>query len=261
MRAKALALGAVLAAVVIAGCGGSSPKKSVQPTTVSASLLAHAASRAASQSGYAFNLNVYVSATQIGGSATATGTASVLAGSPSGTLNLHVTPPGNLAALGSLKTTVIITGGKLYVQIPSSLANVIPNVKPWLSAPLSGLAGQLGQTIPGLSSTSPSHVFKMLASASTGKAQSFGSATIAGQKTTHYREQITTGSSSQPVRLDMWVDSSGLPRQITANFKSSSDQVHATLTFTSFASQTAPKPPAQSGSLSAVVGQALKSGL
>lgn len=263
MRARALALSAVLTAVVIAGCGSSSAaKKVVKPTTVDASVIAHAAAKAATQPGYAFNLDANISATQIGGSASATGTASVLANRPVGALNLHVTPPGNLAALGSLATKVIITDGKLYVQIPSSLANVIPNVKPWLSATLSDLASQAGQTIPGLTSSSPQRVFTMLAKDSTGKAQSFGTETIAGQKTTHYREKLSTGSSSKPLTVDMWVaDSTGLPRRIRAAFDSTSDTVRATLTFTSFSVQSSPTAPKQSGSLSALISQALKTGL
>lgn len=261
MRVRPLAFGAALAAVVIAGCGSSSASKPVKPKTVSASAIAHAAALAAAKPGYAFNLNANISATQIGGTASASGTASILANKPAGALDLHVTPPGSLAALGALATKVIVTDGKLYVQIPSSLANVIPNVKPWLSAPLSGLASQAGQSVAGLTSTSPQQVFKLLAKDSTGKAESYGTATIAGQKTTHYREQLSTGTSSNPVTVDMWIDSSGLPRQVAASFKSTNDTVDATMTFTSFSAQSAPSAPKQSGSLTALIGKALKSGL
>jgi len=261
MRARWLALSAALAAAVIAGCGSSSSKKTVQPKTVSASAIAHAASLAAAKPGYAFKLDTSISLTQIGGTATATGTASVVADHPDGSLDLQVTLPGSLAALGALPTKLIITDGTLYVQIPSNLAQVIPNTKPWLSASLTSLAGLAGQNLAALTTTSPSRVFTMLAERSTGTALSFGSAKIAGQTTTHYREQVSTGSTSNPLTVDMWVGSSGLPAQIRVAFKSGSDTVSAKLTFTSFSAQTPPSAPAQSGSLSALIGQALKSGL
>jgi hypothetical protein len=257
MRRRALSLSVIVAALAIAACGSSPAKKAPpKPKTVSASVIADAANKAAAEQGYAFNLSATVSASQFKGTASVTGSGSFQADKLEGSLHVDVTPPGSLALVGSIKTEVIVTGGKLYVQVPPGLSQLLPGSKPWLGADLPALPKADGSTL------TPSAAFKALAAASTGTALDFGSATVNGESTTHYRETLQA-SKSESVILDMWIGSDGLPVQIEAHGAAMGATGHLIVTLTGYGTQTVPAAPAasQTGDLASVISQVAGSGL
>lgn len=227
-----------------------------KPKTVSASVIADAANKAAAEQGYAFNFSATVAAKQLKGSAAVTGSGSFQANQLAGSLHVDVTPPGSLSLVGSIKTEVIVTGGKLYVQVPPGLSQLLPGGKPWLGADLPALPKQDGSTL------TPSGAFKALAGASTGTALDLGSAMVNGQSTTHYSETLKASTTSSVI-LEMWIGSDGLPVQIEAHGGAMGATGHLIVTITAYGAQQVPPAPAasQTGDLVSVINQVAGSGL
>lgn len=254
MRFRAIPLGAVVAALILAGCGGSSHP---QPKRVSAAVIARAADSAAAQPGYAFTFAGRLSARALGGVASASGSGSLAADSLTGTLHLRLTLPGELSLVGALKTEAILTGGRVYVQVPGGLAKLLPGGRPWLGASFADLAGLAGLSVTGgVNSITPAAGLRELASESTGTALDYGPAKVAGVTTTHYRETFKE-SGKTTVALDAWIAANGLPRQLAVTFAGSAGSGRVTVDLTGYGTQPTPQaPPAsQTGSLTSLISE------
>jgi len=141
---------------------------------------------------------------------------------------------------GSVK--VLETGGILYVQVPPAAASSVPGNKPWESINLNQVdEAKLGKSfsqLSSLNSENPTQALSSLATVSDG-VNRIGPDTVGGVTTTEYKaevnlakvasqaqakdgakaassvtqEQQALGTSTIPVTV--WVDSSGLVRQIS----------------------------------------------
>lgn len=262
MRGRALPLGAVLTALTIAACGGSSTPahKDPKPKTVSASVIAAAAKKAAAQPGYAFKLTASIDVSQLGGAAGITGSGTLAARRLAGELKLQVSPSGNLGLLGTLQTKAIVTRGHVYLRVPGNLAKLLPGDTPWLSASLDQLAGSAGSGAAVLAQLTPRVALKTLAADSIGTADDLGAATVAGQQTTLYRERLT---GSTLATVEVWIAADGLPQQLAVVYDHSRDSGHLTVLFTGYGRQPSPTvpPAAQTGNLTSVLNGITQSGL
>lgn len=228
-----VALGAIAAALLVAGCGGSSSSGKAGGARIE---------RAAyvSSSGAGYQIAIKVTGTAAGHTVNVTGTGAFDQAAHAGRLTMNMSLP----ALGgeNLQIDSVILGTHVYLKLPASLAGKLPGGKPWLELNLSDLSKSVG--IQGLSSLaddpgeSPAHLVALLRSASTGGVQGLGRQTIDGLSTTGSRATIdlskvvdTLPAPQQPsassaiasiekltglhyLPITAWVDSSGHVRRI-----------------------------------------------
>jgi hypothetical protein len=229
----AVALSATAAALLVAGCGGSSSSGKAAGANIERA--AYVAS-----SGPGYQIAMKVTGTAAGQTINLTGTGAFNQAAHAGRLTMNLSPP----ALGSknLRIDSVILGTDVYLKLPASIAGNVPGGKPWLELNLSEVGKSVG--IQGLSSLadapgeSPAHLVSLLRSASTGGVQSLGRQTIDGVSTTGSRatidvskavatlsasEQATASSALASIErltglhylpVTAWVDSSGHVRRI-----------------------------------------------
>jgi hypothetical protein len=272
---RALVLPA-LAAVAVAGCGGSSggPKQPSPHARV-----AHAADVSSSEPGFKASMSL---SADLGssGQASANGSGSFSATDKSGSMSATLSLPGSAAALGQIETQLITSGDDVYIKLPSTLATVTG--KQWLRLNVE----QIGKTasVPGLGSVAkyaamlsdPSQYFGYLNAISKAGIQDLGKQTIHGVETTHYRAQLDlnklTGAVPAADRaataqivpalqqqthvsqipIDVWIDSTDHVRRIALSESSKSSQnVSFSLTtdFSDYGPQQVPAPPPGSETL------------
>ena len=228
-----VALGAIAAALLVAGCGGSSSSGKAGGANIE---------RAAyvSSSGAGYQIAIKVTGTAAGHTINVTGTGAFNQAAHAGRLTMNMSLP----ALGgeNLRIDSVILGTDVYLKLPASLAGKVPGGKPWLELNLSDLSKSVG--IQGLSSLaddpgeSPAHLVALLRSASTGGVRNLGRQTIDGLSTTGSRATIdlskvvdTLPAPERPsassaiasiekltglhyLPITAWVDSSGHVRRI-----------------------------------------------
>lgn len=177
----AVALSAIAAALIVAGCGGSSSSgKAEGATTVRAAYV--------SSSGPGYQIAIRVTGNAGGHPVDVTGTGAFDQAAHAGRLALNVNPttPGG----DDLQINAVILGEDLYVKVPASLAGKIPGGKPWVELNLSEVGKRAG--IQGLSSLgeTPGQALRSLRAASTGSVQNLGRRTIDGVSTTVSRATV-----------------------------------------------------------------------
>ena len=178
----AVALIAIAAALLVAGCGGSSSSgKAAGVSTVRA---AYVSSTAA---GYQVALKVTGNAA--GHTINVTGTGAFDRASHDGQLTINLRPP--TLSSGNLQIDPVILGKDFYLKLPAALAGKIPGGKPWLELNLSEIAKATGiDGLPSLTdnpSENPAHFLQILRAASTGGVQNLGQQKIDGVNTTGWR--------------------------------------------------------------------------
>jgi hypothetical protein len=175
----AAALSAITAALLIAGCGGSSSSDEAGGVnTVRAAYL--------SPSAAGYQLAIKVTGNAAGHTINVTGTGAFAQAPHAGRLTMNISSP----VLGgeNLQITAVILGKDFYLELPASLAGKIPGGKPWLDLNLSGIGKDVG--IQGLSSLAdnpggnPAQLLQVLRAASTGGVRNLGQQTIDGVSTT-----------------------------------------------------------------------------
>ncbi len=148
------------------------------------------------------------------------------------------------SGLGTM--SVVVTGDKTYAKLPSALR--IDSSRPWvLLTPDSKsiVVSQLASTVqPVLTVASPASLVAFARAASS--VTRLGAQSIGGAATTHYRVVVDAGSlpSSVPssitaggktsIPIDMYLDSSGRPRQVTGTFSISGQTVTPTITLSAY---------------------------
>jgi hypothetical protein len=223
----AVALSAIAAALVVAGCGSSSSDKA-GGTTV------RAAYGSSTVPGY--QIEIKVTGTAGGHPVNVTGTGAFDQAAHAGRLTMNVRPPSPGAQ--SLQINAVMLGKDFYLRLPASLSSTIPGGKTWLEFSLSEIGKRAG--IQGLSSLgeSPAQFIHSLRAASTGGVQSLGRQTIDGVSTSVSRATVdlskvagTLPASEQQsafsaitaiekltglhyIPIEAWVDSSDHVRRI-----------------------------------------------
>ena len=181
----AVALSAIAAALLVAGCGSSSSSgKADGVNTVRAAYVS------SSVAGY--QIAMRVTGTAAGHTINVTGTGAFDQATHDGRLTMNVSPP----TLGgeTLQIDEVILGQDYYLKLPASIAGNIPGGKPWLELNLSDIGKSAG--IQGLSSLAdnpeknPAQFLPLLRAASTGSVQNLGQHTIDGVSTTTLRTTI-----------------------------------------------------------------------
>jgi hypothetical protein len=179
------ALSAIAAALLVAGCGGSSSSGNAAGVhTVRAAYV--------SSSGPGYQVAIKVTGNAGGHAIDVTGTGAIDQTTHAGLMTMNVIRP----AVGgeNLQINAVILGKDFYVKLPPSLAGKIPGGKPWLELSLSDLGKAVGTQ--GLSSLAdypgagPADLVRLLRSASTGSVQNLGRQTIDGMSTTGLRATI-----------------------------------------------------------------------
>ncbi|MBV9682244.1 MAG: hypothetical protein JO046_10670 [Solirubrobacterales bacterium] len=228
----AVALSAVAAALLIAGCGGSSSGKAAGVNSVRAAYV--------SSTGAGYQIAIRVTGTASGHTINVTGTGAFAQAAHAGQLTVNVRRP--TVGGENLQIKAVVLGQDFYVKLPASLAGDIPGGKPWLELNLSEIGKRAG--IEGLASLAdnpggnPVHLVQFLRAASTGTVQNLGRETIDGVSTTGLRATIdlskaidTLPASEQPsaslalasiekltglhyLPIEAWVDSSNRVRRI-----------------------------------------------
>jgi hypothetical protein len=229
----AVALSAIAAGLLAAGCGGSSSSgKAGGVNTVRAAYI--------SSSAPGYQVAIKVTGNAAGHAINVTGTGAFAQAPDAGTLTMNIGSP----ALGgeNPQITAVILGKDIYVKLPASLAGKFPGRKPWLEVNLSEIGKSVG--VQGLSSLAdnpspnPTRFLQVLRAASTGSVQNLGQRTIDGVSTTGSRATIdlskvvdTLPASEQPgassaiasiekltglhyLPTEAWVDSSGHVRRV-----------------------------------------------
>jgi hypothetical protein len=229
----AVALGAIAAAPLVAGCGGSSSSgEAAGVNTVRAAYV--------SSSGTGYQIAMKVTGNAAGHTINVTGTGAFDQAAHAGRLTLTISRP----TLGGekLQINAVILGEDFYVKLPAPLADKISGGKSWLELNLSEIGKRGG--IQGLSSLAdnpgrnPAQFLRLLRSASTGSVQNLGPRTIDGLSTTGVRATVdlskvvdTLPASQQPsassaiasiekltglhyLPIEAWVDSSNHVRRM-----------------------------------------------
>ncbi len=275
MRGKlkaAATLGA--AALLIAGCGSSSPSAKQPPTAT----LTRAAYVSGSAPGYKALISLRENVPGAG-AITATGHgAFTIVPTHEGSMTMQLSIPSAAAAgLGSLTMQAVFVPGSVYMKLPPQLASKIPGGKPWLLINLSQLGKAAG--IPGLGSlasgssslNNPAQYVDYLRAAASGTVRNLGTATVDGVSTTHYHaiidlsklpsvvpassraavQQLVAalrqrGSATQ-LPMDAWIDSAHLVRRVVTSYSEpvNGQQVSVTVQvdLTQFGPQPAPTVP------------------
>jgi hypothetical protein len=229
----AVALSAIVAGLIVAGCGTSSSSgKAAGAQTVRAAYV--------SPSGAGYQLAMKVTGNAGGRTIDVTGTGAIDVAAHAGQLTLNINRP--TADGERLQISAVILGTDYYLKLPPSLAGNIPGGKPWVSLNLSEIGKTVG--MQGLSSLanspgdSPAQLLKMMRSASTDGVQNLGQQTIDGISTTASRatidlskaadtlpasEQASASSAIAAIEritglrylpIEAWIDSSDRVRQI-----------------------------------------------
>lgn len=181
----AVALSAIAAALLVAGCGGSSSSgKAGGANTVRAAYI--------SSSAAGYRIAIKVTGSAAGQAFHVTGTGAFAQAPRAGRLTMNVSS----AALGgkSVPITAVILGKDLYLKLPASLSGKISGGKPWLELNLSEVGKSVG--IQGLSSLAGNpgknlpQFMHVLRAASTRSVQTLGQQTIDGVSTTGLRATI-----------------------------------------------------------------------
>jgi len=181
----AVALSAIAAALLVAGCGGSSSSGWV--AGVNTVRAAYVSSNAAG-----YQMAIKVTGNAAGHTINVTGTGTFAQAADRGRLTIHVSQP----TLGgrNLQIDYVILGKDVYLKLPASLAGKIPGGKPWLQLDLSEIGKRAG--IQGLSSLvdnpgeNPARLLQILHADSTGTIQTLGHQTIDGVHTTALRATV-----------------------------------------------------------------------
>ncbi len=205
MRAAALAAVSVIApAASLAGCGGSSNSggsSGTAPPRVSAAQLTRAADISSSAVGYRTVLSMRETVPGVGQISI---DGSGRFGRQSGSLTLEMRLPGVAAVAlgGSLRLSIVIHDGIMYMKLPSALISRIPGVKPWLEINLAQIAKQSGSGVSSLLGSSqqlsdPGQYLAYLRATSAGSLRSLGPATVDGVATTHYHADIDLANLSR----------------------------------------------------------------
>jgi hypothetical protein len=229
----AVALGAIAAAPLVAGCGGSSSSgEAAGVNTVRAAYV--------SSSGTGYQIAMKVTGNAAGHTINVTGTGAFDQTAHAGRLTMNVIRPA--VAGENLQINAVILGKDFYVKLPAPLAGKIPGGKPWLELSLSQIGKSAG--IQGLSSLADNpgggtgRLLRVLRSASTGSVENLGRRTIDGLSTIGVRATIdlskvagTLPAAQQPsassaiasierltglryLPIEAWVDSSNHVRRV-----------------------------------------------
>jgi len=181
----AFALSAIAAALLVAGCGGSSSSgKAAGASTMRAAYV--------SSSAAGYRIAIKVTGHAAGQAIDVTGTGAFAQAPHAGRLTMNV----RSAALGdeNLRVTAVILDEDFYLKLPASIAGKIAGGKPWLELSLSELGKRVG--IQGLASLAdnpgrnPAQSLQVLRAASTGGVQNLGEQTIDGVSTTGLRATV-----------------------------------------------------------------------
>jgi hypothetical protein len=181
----AVALSAIAAALLVAGCGGSS--SSGRATGVNAVRAAYVSS-----SGAGYQIALKVTGNAAGHAINVTGNGAFDQAAHAGQLTMNISSP-NLGG-ENLQINAVILGGDFYLKVPASLADKIPGGKPWLELDPSELGKSVGvqglSSLAGNPSENPARFLHVLRAASTGSVENLGEQTIDGVSTTGSRATI-----------------------------------------------------------------------
>jgi hypothetical protein len=181
--AAAMSVGALL----IAGCGGSSPVKKVS--------LVRAAYVSSKAAGY--KMNVTEAVTVAGKTIDVTASGSFTPSAHEGSMNMHMTlPTASSSSPQTLQMKLVLANDTIYMQLPASIASRIPGGKTWISVNLPQLGS--AEKLPGfgslLSDSStlnyPGQYLDFLRATAAGSVKNLGQQTIDGVGTTHYQAEI-----------------------------------------------------------------------
>lgn len=167
--------------------------------------------------------------------------------------NLHMTMMTSTAV--TIAVDEIMDGTTLYMKMPL-LTSQLPQGKQWLKMDLSSIGKSAGVDLGSLMQGNQDDPGQMLSylEATSDHVQELGTATVGGVQTTHYRGTVdlrkvvaqapagaragmrklmqtvtaSLGTSTYPV--DVWIDSSGLVRQISEHLPQVSSSSEATFT-------------------------------
>ncbi len=121
----------------------------------------------------------------------------------SGSLTMTMGLPGVAAVAlgGSLRLSIVIHDGLMYMKLPSALRSRIPGVKPWLELNLAQVARESGSGVSSLLGSSqqladPGQYLAYLRATAAGSLRSLGPATVDGVATTHYHADIDIANLS-----------------------------------------------------------------
>jgi hypothetical protein len=217
-------LGAIAAALLIAGCGSSSAASASHPSrsaSASGSIGSSLISRAADLSGAAKGEKIAYTLSETVpslGKITVNGTGAFNDSPSDGQMTLDVAVPGasslgaEASLLSNLQLSLVIDQQAFYIKLPSNLTTLASSLtggKQWLELDLTKLASS--SKIPGLSSllngqgspADPAATFQQIEAASANGVTKIGSATINGVATTEYRADLDLSklSSSLPASL------------------------------------------------------------
>ncbi len=262
----AVALSAIAAALLVAGCGGSSSSgKAGGVNTVRAAYVS------SSVAGY--QVAIKVTGNAAGHAINVSGTGAFTQAPHAGRLAMNI----RSAALGGedLQINAVVLGTDFYLKLPASSAGKTPGGKPWLELNLSEIGKGAG--IQGLSSLAdnpgenPAHFLDVLRAASTGSVQNLGQRTIDGVSTTGWRATVdlskavdTLPASQRPTAssaitsierltglhylpIEAWVDSAGHVRRIvlseTGHVESQPFSENVQLDFVKYGPEPVPAAP------------------
>jgi hypothetical protein len=237
-RARGIAVAALVAAALVAGCGGSSGSGKV--ATVND--LTRAADVSSSAPGFKVVMTMHETVPSAG-QVTMTARGSFSPARHAGALTMQMALPPSVAT-GTVQLQMVLDRTTMYVKLPAQYAGKIPGAKPWLYANLDQIGKAEG--IPGLgsllSSTSslnnPGQYLTFLRATAVGSIKDLGQATINGVSTTHYSavvdlaklpstvpaaqrqsvEQLVETFKQRGIETQMpinaWIDSSHLIRRV-----------------------------------------------
>ena len=190
MVARKLFAVAALAAALCAGCGSSSGGSAT--ATLSNAALTRAAYVSGANPGVKVRMVMHET---LPGNEKIAMTADGSFEKPNGTLNMQMTLPASVSALGKLDMTMVIDDGTIYMKMPASLAAELPGGRQWISISYAELGKAEG--VPALGSLlASSRQFTNVASeldyirATGSGVQNLGSQVINGVSTTHYRADM-----------------------------------------------------------------------
>jgi LppX_LprAFG lipoprotein len=235
MRRLALLLMTVLALVPLA-CGGADDGGSAAPEATQPSPeapIVQAATRTAKSSSARFSFTASMS----GGALTGSWSGEGAFASERGRMTLDFSGLGTGAGVfASSKTEVILDGLVAYLNVPPSLAQVLPEGKAWIKIDLAKLGEAQGVDLAQLmqfNQANPNGVLGYLHGA-TADFETVGEEKVRGVATTHYRgtidlrkvaaqgssetrksyEQIIEISGTNRIPMEVWIDGDGLARRV-----------------------------------------------
>jgi LppX_LprAFG lipoprotein len=250
---RRLALGGLVFALAVAGCGGGGGKQSA-PKVVSGDLLAAAAVK--SERAGSVEADFKVSGPS-------------LKGSGSGVFNTGASRSGQLSAtvtVGGMQVPIdtVITGNVLYMRSAVFSQLRLSGDKQWVKVDLAQLAQQRGIDLSSLANTSPTPTSALSYLRGSGKVEAVGRESIGGVETTHYKAIVdlrkaaanadeatrealrraiqTSGVKKLPI--DVWIDGKGLVRKVQyAQGVGSGRAVKVTMELHDYGKPVTVKPP------------------